>query len=131
MNIGTNNILLQEQIDSLTLENDKLKNHTKSLQKLLATNICKFFELVNSIKQTKKRFCYETLKECYRDLVYFYGCTDPIQDADDYVECYKDIFGTKYTNYDIIDNTNNNSDEIQGIAERTDIYADIRELYFM
>ena len=96
MNIEQQNTLLHKKIDLLTQENGKLKSHIFSLQKLLGTNICKFFEICNSIKQTKKRFCYENVRECYGDLVYFYGCTDPIQDATDYNDCYKDIFGVNY-----------------------------------
>jgi hypothetical protein len=90
------NLLLQERIDLLIQKNDQLKKHISSLQELLGSDICKFFEICNSIKQTKKRFCYENVRECYGDLVYFYGCTDPIQDATDYKDCYKDIFGVNY-----------------------------------
>ena len=50
----------------------------------------------NNLRDTKKRFCYETIRECYGDLVYFYGCTDPIQRADDYEECYREIFNRDY-----------------------------------
>ena len=90
------NLLLQERIDLLIQKNDQLKKHISSLQELLGSDICKFFEICNSIKQTKKRFCYETVRECYGDLVYFYGSTDLLQNADDYKECYKQIFGMDY-----------------------------------
>ena len=86
------NILLQEKVDFLTQKNEQLKKNICSLQELLGSDICKFFEITNSIKQTKTRFCYETFRECYGDLVYFYGCNDPVQYADDYQECYNDIF---------------------------------------
>jgi hypothetical protein len=91
------NLLLRERLDLLIQENEKLKKHISSLQELLSTNICKFFEMSKSIKQTRKRFCYDSVRECYGDLVYFYGCTEPVQEADDYKECYKDIFGKEYT----------------------------------
>lgn len=90
------NSLLQEKIDLLIQQNDQLKKHISSLQELLGSDICKFFERSLSIRETKKRFCYENVRECYGDLVYFYGCADPIQDATDYNECYKDIFGIDY-----------------------------------
>ena len=94
--IQEENSLLQERLDLLVEKNNQLKKHVSSLQELLGSNICKFFQMSNSIKQTKKRFCYETVRECYGDLVYFYGCTDIIQGADDYIECYKEIFGKDY-----------------------------------
>jgi hypothetical protein len=95
-----------EKIDLLTQENEKLKKHISSLHELLSTDICKFFQISNSIKQTKKRFCYETIRECYGDLVYFYGSNDTIQYAEDYKECFKDIFGREYPDDDADDESN-------------------------
>lgn len=88
--------ILRERLDLVIQDNIKLKKQISSLQELLGSNICKFFEISKSIKQTRKRFCYETVRECYGDLVYFYGSTDSIQLADDYIECYKEIFGKDY-----------------------------------
>lgn len=85
-----------DKIQKLEIENENLKTNINSLRNLLGSEMCKYFEISNSLKQTKKRFCYDDLRECYEDLVYFYGCSDPIQDADDYKECYKQIFGKDY-----------------------------------
>ena len=106
------NLLLKERVDLLIQENDAFKKKISSLQELLARDICIFFQITNSIKQTKKRFCYENVRECYGDLVYFYGCHGPIQDAEDYKECYKDIFEKKYTiNEDDDNQEHNNQDD--------------------
>lgn len=99
MNFKQKNASVQEQLDLLKQENNRLKICVNSLQKLLSNNICQFFELSLSIKQTKKRFCYENVRDCYYDLVYFYGCSDPVEDAEDYMECYMDIFGKEYSDY--------------------------------
>ena len=120
--IEEENSLLRERLDLLIQENEKLKKHISSLQELLSTDICKFFKISNSIKQTRKRFCYKNVRECYGDLVYFYGCTDPVQEADDYKECYKDIFGKEYTDddtgYNVINNIDDNTiDEDDKIIE--------------
>ena len=48
------NILLQEKVDSLTQKNDQLKKNISSLQDLLGSDICKFFERSLSIRETKK-----------------------------------------------------------------------------
>jgi hypothetical protein len=83
---------MDKKIENLELQNEQLKKYVISLRNLLSSNICKYFEITNSIKLTKKRFCYDNVKECYFDLVYFYGCYEPIQNADDYKECYNEIF---------------------------------------
>ena len=134
--IEEENSLLKERVDLLIKKNEQLKKYISSLQELLATDICKFFEITKSIKQTRKRFCYESVRECYGDLVYFYGCTGPIQDAEDYKECYKDIFGSEYINDDSeddndenvsIENTFNSMFEMifQNIIENTNLNADL------
>lgn len=112
--------LLSERIELLIQENNKLKNNISSLRDLLSSNISMFFELSNSIKQTRKRFCYENVRECYKDLVYFYGCAEPVQEAEDYKECYEDIFGQKYTSdfdSDDIDTDDNTIDDYNELIE--------------
>ena len=101
--IEEENSFLKERLDLLIEKNDQLKKYISSLQELLSRDICKFFEMSKSIKQTRKRFCYENVRECYGDLIYFYGCTDPVQEAEDFKECYKDIFGKEYTEDDTND----------------------------
>jgi len=97
--------ILRERIDLLMQENNKLRNQISSLQELLGSQIRQYFEMSNSIRDTKKRFCYSTVRECYGDLVYFYGYTDIIQNADDYIDCYREIFGRDYPH-----DTDNDSD---------------------
>ena len=90
----------KDTIDILKQENNNLKQHISSLQELLGSDICKFFERCQSIRKTRKRFCYETISECYKDLVYFYGCSDPLEDAEDYKECFKEIFEKEHSDND-------------------------------
>lgn len=90
--------LLRERLDLLIQENNKLRNQISSLQALLGSQIRQYFEMSDSIRDTKKRFCYETVRDCYGDLVYFYGYTDIIQKAYDYKDCYREIFGIDYPN---------------------------------
>ena len=77
-------------------ENNTLKKNIHSLRDLLCTEICKYFELTNSIKDTKNRFCYDNYHDCYIDLCYYYGSADPVRDADDFKECYEAIFQQAY-----------------------------------
>jgi hypothetical protein len=105
--------LLTEKVDKLIQENTKLRRQISSLQELLGSQIRQYFEMTNSIIDTKKRFCYENVRDCYGDLVYFYGYVEIIQQAYDYIECYRDIFGTDYPNDtddgdddDAVDDTN-------------------------
>lgn len=125
--IEEENSLLRERVDLLIQKNEQLKKYISSLQELLGRDICKFFEITNSIKETRKRFCYETVRECYGDLVYFYGSPGPIQDAEDYKECYKDIFGKEYVDDDenSIANTFHSIFHLisQNIIENTDMNA--------
>ena len=109
-------LLLTERVDLIIQENNKLRQQISSLQELLGTQIRQYFEMSNSIRDTKKRFCYETVRECYGDLVYFYGYTDIIQEAYDYIECYREIFGRDYPN-DTDNELNNNSDNDSDTSE--------------
>ena len=88
----------KDTIDLLKQENNNLKQHISSLRKLLGSDICKFFERCQSIRKTRTRFCYDTISECYKDLVYFYGCSDLLEDAEDYKEYFKEIFGKENSN---------------------------------
>lgn len=98
MSIQEENLLLRERLELIIQENNKLRNNISSLQELLGSQIRQYFEMSNSIRDTKKRFCYTTVRECYGDLVYFYGYTDIIQQAYDYRDCYREIFGRDYPN---------------------------------
>lgn len=99
-------ILYQNVLD----ENTELKKNIHSLRDLLCSEICKYFEITNNIKALKKRFCYNNYHDCYIDLVYYYGSDEPVRNADDFKECYEDIFGKPYPNYNNDDNNNDKND---------------------
>jgi hypothetical protein len=90
------NKLLQNKITEVLLENMKLKQNIQQLQDLFGYEICKYFEKTNNLGKTMAYFYFETVHECYDALVEYYGCSDPIQHADDYKDCYKEIFGREY-----------------------------------
>lgn len=84
---------LKQLYQTVLAENDVLKRNIHSLRDLLCTEICKYFEITNSINDTKKRFCYDNYHDCYIDLCYYYGSADPVRGADDFEQCYESIFG--------------------------------------
>jgi DNA-binding transcriptional regulator WhiA len=94
------NKLLQKEIFEVLQENKKLKNQIQQLQDLFGYEICKYFEKTNNIRKTTAYFYYENVNDCYEALVEYYGCSDPLQDADDYKECHKEIFGREYDDDD-------------------------------
>jgi hypothetical protein len=77
-------------------ENNTLKKNIHSLRDLLSSDICKYFELTNSINDTKKRFMYDNFYDCYIDLCYYFGSANTVRNADDFKECYKAIFDREY-----------------------------------
>lgn len=93
------NILLQNKITEVLEENKKLKRQIQQLQDLFGYEICKYFEKTNNIRKTMAYFYFETASDCYEALVDYYGCNDPLQEADDYKDCYNDIFGREYNEH--------------------------------
>jgi hypothetical protein len=107
---------LLQKIKKLEDENKKLRNTIQNLQESQGYEICKFFNKCNSIKKTQIEYYFDGIKDCYNALVDYYGCSDPVQDADDYKEYYKDIFGYEFEeddydyDYENEDNDNENNE---------------------
>ena len=84
---------LQNKLDAIIKENDKLKINIQKLQDLMSSEICKYFDKVLSLKKTTEHFYFENIRDCYQALLEYYGCSDPIESAIDYEDYYSDIFG--------------------------------------
>jgi predicted nuclease with TOPRIM domain len=97
---------LQKKISELLQENNKFKKQIQQLQDLFALEICEYFNESNNIRETMEHFCFENVNDCYQALVEYNGCSDPLQDADDYKDCYKEIFGREYEEDDNSDEDN-------------------------
>jgi len=90
------NKLLQKEIFEVLQENKKFKKQIQQLQDLFALEICEYFNETHNIRETMEHFYFENVNDCYEALVEYNGCSDPLQDADDYKDCYKEIFGREY-----------------------------------
>jgi len=112
---------LLQKIKKLEEENKKLRTTIQNLQDLQGYEISMFFNKCNSIKETQIEYCFETIKDCYYALVDYNGCSDSIQEAGDYKEYYKEIFGYEYekddSDEDDSSDEDNSSDEDDSINE--------------
>lgn len=86
------------KLENLNLNNEikKLKNNIQKLQDDQGLEICEYFNRCNSIKKTTDKYCFENVNDCYEALKEYFGCSDPLQSACDYRECYKEIFDREY-----------------------------------
>lgn len=73
-----------------------LKQNIEQLQDLFGYEINEYFFDCNSLLNTTEHFFFESVKDCYDALLSYNGCSDPMQEADDYQRCYQDIFGEEY-----------------------------------
>ena len=87
------NKMLKVEITLLLDKNKKLKRNIQELQDTFGYEICQYFEKCNSIQKTAKHFYFENVFDCYEALVDYFGCSDPVQSADDYKDCHRIIFG--------------------------------------
>jgi hypothetical protein len=88
-----NNTELTDKIYKLTKENEKLKENVKNLHNLLGYEICEYFNKTCSIKQTTRKYYFDNVKHCYDTLIEFNDDTYVMEKANDFKECYKEIFG--------------------------------------
>ncbi len=86
------------EITELTKENQKLKENIKNLHNLLGYDICEYFNKTCSLKQTAKKYYFESEKHCYETLIEFNDASYLIDKAIDFKECHKEIFGPDYEN---------------------------------
>jgi hypothetical protein len=94
------NKMLKAEISLLLERNKKLKKNIQELQDTFGYEICQYFEKCNSLQKTTKYFCFDNVFDCYEALVDYFGCSDPVQSADDYKDCYQIIFGHDFSDDD-------------------------------
>ena len=90
------NKMLKAEISLLLEKNKKLESNIQELQNTFGYEICQYFKKCNSIQKTTRYFYFENVSDCYYALVEYFGCSDPVKNADDYKDCYKIIYGNDY-----------------------------------
>ena len=106
-------------------ENTRLKQNIQKLHDLFGLTIVEYFNECNSLRQTAGYFYFEDVRDAYYSLRSYFDCSDPVQGADDYKECYKEIFGKEYCeDDDVEDEDNGANDEDEEDDEDEDNGAD-------
>ena len=85
---------LNNIINELKNENEKLRIIIDEMQNEKALEICEYFSSCGSISQTAYKYHFESDKDCYWALVKYFGCSDPLQHANDYEELDNELFGS-------------------------------------
>ncbi len=85
---------LNNIINELKNENEKLRIIIDEMQNEKALKICEYFSSCGSISQTAYKYHFESDKDCYWALVKYFGCSDPLQHASDYEELDNELFGS-------------------------------------
>lgn len=80
------NELLKNKCNELIVKNKILQEKLTTLHENQGCEICEFFNKCKSLQKTAEFFSYDDIVDCGNALVYFYGCSDPIQSAKDYKE---------------------------------------------
>jgi hypothetical protein len=86
--------ILQMTNSSLNNEIRRLRKNIQKIQDIQGLEICEYFSTCKSIRETCDKFCFQDIEECYESLKEYFGCSDPLQKANDFEECYKEIFGS-------------------------------------
>ncbi len=92
--------VLKEENKNLKETIVQLKNYISETHNVMYHEINEYFFDCNSIRNTTERFFFEDVRDCYDALLAYNGCSDPIQSADDYKLCHKEIFGYEYKDED-------------------------------
>ena len=86
----------------IQMTNSKLNNEIRRLRKNIqkihddqGLEICDYFDMCNSIKDTSDKYCFEDVEDCYWALVEYFGGVSKVEEANDYKECYKEIFDSQ------------------------------------
>jgi hypothetical protein len=102
------------ELTILQMTNSKLNNENKRLKKIIqkiqdeqGLEICEYFSNCKSISRTADNYYFDNVEDCYWALVEYFGCSDPLQTANDYEECYKEIFSSD-------EDENDNEDKLEG-----------------
>ena len=89
------------ELSILQMTNSKLANENKRLRKIVqkiqddqGLEICEYFSDCKSIRDTTDNYYFDNVEDCYWALVEYFGCSDPLQRANDYEECHILIFGS-------------------------------------
>ena len=86
--------ILQMTNSKLTNENKRLRKIVQKIQDDQGLEICEYFSDCKSIRDTTDNYYFDNVEDCYWALVEYFGCSDPLQSANDYEECHKVIFGS-------------------------------------
>jgi len=87
-------ISLKEEIIKLKKEKEILKESIAKMQDDQGLEICEYYNSCKNISQTADKFYFSTNEDCYWALVEYFGCSDPLQNAHDYEELRKELFGS-------------------------------------
>ena len=89
------------ELSILQMTNSRLTNDNKRLRKIIqkiqddqGLEICEYFSECKSISRTANNYYFDDVEDCYWALVEYFGCSDPLQKANDYEEYHKVIFGS-------------------------------------
>ena len=74
----------------------KLKNYLSVIQDRHGEEICEYFDDCQSLYDTAEEFCFESVPDCFHALVEYFGCADPLYNANDWEEYEKEIMGSDY-----------------------------------
>jgi hypothetical protein len=113
------------RIESLNKENIRLQNEIvlkkRNLQKVqdyVRYEIIHYFTQCYSLRDTTYQFGFESVGDCYDALIEYCGCSGPAQSAEDYIECYKEIFGLEYEEEK--DDTSDNTSDLTSSRDSFD-----------
>ena len=87
------NVLLKMKNTKLIEGIKHLRKNIQKLQDQQELDICEYFDMCKSIRETTDKFFFENVDDCFEALKEYFGCPGPLQRANDYRECYKEIFG--------------------------------------
>ena len=108
-------MLLEQKNKQLQEEIGVKKRHLQNVQDYIRYEIIHYYTQCYRLRETASQFGFETVGECYDALTEYCGCPGPAQAAEDYMECYKDIFGWEYE-----EETDRTSDSTNEFASNRD-----------
>jgi hypothetical protein len=105
-------------MEDLIAENTRLKSEIKNLNGKICKlqddqgyTICKYFNSCKSLQETAEQYCFDSVKDCYHALVYYFDSEDPCKTATDYIQYYSEIFGREYKETHYHNSDSNEEDE--------------------
>jgi len=104
--------ILQMTNSRLTNENKRFRKIIQKIQDDQGLEICEYFSDCKSISRTADNYYFDNVEDCYWALVEYFGCSDPLQSANDYEKCYKEIFSSDEDEYE--DEEDKHEEELVG-----------------